>query len=371
MSTVYNSGILYKKIRNMASELGFAAVGCAKAEELGQEADLFDEAVEKGYFAGMTYLGRNIDKRRDPRLLLPGAKSVLVFLAPFGQEVKKDAHSEGCHDTSAVIHGRQMAVNLKISEFALGSDYHKVIKDKLYLIAQLIKDSYEESQESDSVADDMRKEPVCRVFTDSAPVLERAWAVRAGLGFIGKNNFLISPECGIKNFIGVIITKAELPYYQSNSAKSATAGKTGECKVPDESCVRGKTNPFVNGCGNCTRCIDACSQHALYAPFKLNAAKCLSYKTIESRSLAEQINRNWIFGCDDCMNACPWNSRNKQGWPEFSILKNLLGRTTPEFWESMTDSEFTEKFKETPLLRAGREKICASVKSYLCNAITD
>ncbi len=328
--------VLYGEITELAGRLGFAAVGCAKAEALGIEADRYEAAGSNGCFASMGYLERNTDKRRDPRLLVPGAESVLVFLAPFGDNAPKKPRGES-GETS-----------LRVSEFALGLDYHKVIKDKLYLIAKLIKDSYKErGSEGDCAPGNILEEPVCRVFTDSAPVMERAWAVRAGLGFIGKNNFLISPECGIKNFIGVIVTSAIFPYYRETDIKRQAI--------------------LDRGCGNCTRCIEACSQHALCAPYTLDASKCLSYKTIESRSLAEEVNRNWIFGCDDCMNACPWNSRNRSGWKEFSSLRTLVESTTPDFWEALEESDFMTLFKDSPLLRAGRKKICASIKSYLCS----
>lgn len=298
----------------MARETGFADCGCAPVAPLGgsKEECRYLEAERLGQFGQMEYLKRNVDKRMDPSLLLPDAKSVIVFLAPFS--------SGGCCKTED---------GLKISEFALGQDYHTAIKDKLFRIASLI-------------------EGHSRVFTDSAPVMERAWAVRAGLGFIGKNNFLISPKAGIKNFLGVIITTAELPYTD-------------------------KTVP--NGCGQCTRCLEACTRKALYAPFKVDATKCLSYKTIEApldeadnertrylegegeKRLSGTASQKWIFGCDDCMNACPWNRFNKDGWPEFTSNRPLLEKCTREFWENLTDEQFKSTFKDTPLLRAGLDKI--------------
>ena len=167
-------------------------------------------------------------------------------------------------------------------------------------------------------------------------MLERAWAVRAGIGFTGKNNFLISPKAGIKNFIGVILTRSELPYTD-------------------------KTVP--NGCGQCTKCLDACTQKALYEPFKVNASKCLSYKTIEEplegadEGRTKDFSEKWIFGCDDCMNACPWNKFNKEGWKEFSSKKALLEGLTREKWEEMTEEKFKEMFTGSPLERAGLDKI--------------
>ena len=299
---------LWKGILKMSEELGFADCGCAAVVPLdgSREAKRYLEAEESGHFGKMEYLKRNVDKRMDPALLLEGAKSVIVLLAPFS--------SGGCSLSSD---------GLKISEYALGQDYHIAIKERLYKIVAFIEEA-------------MGEKKSCRVFTDSAPVLERAWAVRAGIGFIGKNNFLISPKAGIKNFIGVILTKSELP----------STDKT----VP-------------NGCGQCTRCLDACSRKALYEPFKVNASKCLSYKTIEEplegadKGRTKNISEKWIFGCDDCMNACPWNRFNKEGWKEFSSKKALLEGLTREKWEKMTEGDFKEMFTGSPLERAGLDKI--------------
>ncbi|MBQ6311272.1 MAG: tRNA epoxyqueuosine(34) reductase QueG [Bacteroidales bacterium] len=298
---------LWNGIRTMSADLGFADCGCAQIVPLSGSAEegRYLEAEQMGHFGKMDYLKRNVDKRMDPTLLLPGAKSVIVFLAPFGG--KSIATEDG----------------LKYSSYALGNDYHKVIKDKLYLIASFI-------------GENCGQRKMSRVFTDSAPVMERAWAVRSGLGFIGKNNFLISPKAGIKNFIGIIITTAELPY-------------------PDKT--------VENRCGQCTRCLDACSRKALYAPFRVDASKCLSYKTIEEpldeadKERTDNLDSKWIFGCDDCADACPWNRFNKPGWPEFSSNKKFLESCNRDFWSRITEDEFLQNFKDSPLLRAGLAKI--------------
>lgn len=301
---------LWEGIRTLAADLGFADCGCARVVPLSgsREEGRYLEAGQMGHFGKMEYLKRNVDKRMDPTLLLEGAKSVIVFLAPFGGEslVTDDG--------------------LKISTYAVGEDYHKVIKDKLYHIVSFIEEMCGQKK-------------ICRVFTDSAPVMERSWAVRAGLGFIGKNNFLISPKAGIKNFLGVIITAAELPY----------SDKTAE-----------------NACGQCTRCLDACTRKALYAPFRIDASKCLSYKTIEEpledtgeadKGRTEDITPKWIFGCDDCADACPWNRFNKPGWSEFSSNREFLQKCNRDFWNRIGEEEFQRLFKDTPLLRAGLAKI--------------
>ncbi|MBO4692289.1 MAG: tRNA epoxyqueuosine(34) reductase QueG [Bacteroidales bacterium] len=306
---------LKERIRLLALELGFADVGFAKVHSLTDsvEESRFLEAERLGHFGRMEYLSRNFDKRMDPSLLVEGAKSVIVFLAPFSSPMDS-VNTNPCGHT-----------RLKVSQYAYGTDYHTVIKNKLYVIAQLLKNEVGATS---------------RVFTDSAPVMERAWGVRAGVGFIGKNNFLISPKVGIKNFIGIIITTAELPQSEILS-------------------------PSV-GCGSCTRCLDACSQKALYAPNKIDASKCLSYKTIEeplpaepdSNSMAKMSGcEKWIFGCDDCMNACPWNRFNRPGWEEFQVNRKLLENSTEEFWNNMGEEEFNTLFKDSPLKRAGLKKI--------------
>ena len=298
---------LWEGIQKMAAGLGFADCGCAHLAPLSgsREEKRYREAEQMGHFGKMEYLKRNVDKRMDPSLLLPDAKSVIVFLAPYSAE------SVTTQD------------GLRFSSYALGEDYHKIIKDKLYRIVSFIEETSGQKK-------------ICRVFTDSAPVMERAWAVKAGLGFIGKNNFLVSPRAGIKNFIGIILTRSELPYTD-------------------------KTVP--NGCGQCTKCLDACTQKALYEPFKVNASKCLSYKTIEEplegadEGRTKDFSEKWIFGCDDCMNACPWNKFNKEGWKEFSSKKALLEGLTREKWEEMTEEKFKEMFTGSPLERAGLDKI--------------
>jgi epoxyqueuosine reductase len=371
---------LFEKIKALSAELGFVACGCAKAEELVSEEEHYKSAEESGRFAGMDYLKRNMEKRFNPALLVPGAKSVLVFLAPFGRVSKPNKVENSNEQSSAPL----------ISEFARGIDYHIVIKDKLYKILQLISQettgvpnvlseaaipavsgAFSTTTEIDCCKSNIKN--VGRAFTDSAPVLERAWAVKAGLGFIGKNNFLISPEHGIKNFIGIIITTVVLPYYTDSCDSS-----TSDCYCSADGCNSGeegeKSSPSKNKeskCGTCTKCIDACSTGALSGGHFFDARKCLSYKTIEERLQAKTENvpckqkskaerdkkTKWIFGCDDCMNACPWNSKNKDGWPEFRTNEKLLAKATCEWWKNLDEQGFKRLFGETPLMRAGLKKI--------------
>lgn len=307
---------LYGVIKGMASELGFADFGCAAAEELPSSVrERYMESLENGCFAGMTYLGRNLEKRFNPGLLVEGAASILVFLAPYSLP-----------DSSPAPEG--------IAQYALGRDYHQVIKGKLFTMMGRLREMYPHFSG--------------RAFTDSAPVLEREWAVRAGLGFVGKNNFLISKSCGIKNFIGVIICNLHVS--------------------PTKDAEPEKYQKAAGGCGDCTRCLQACPSGALERAFYMDSRRCISYHTIENRNLASDISRGAvpdfngrIFGCDSCLDACPWNSRNLPGWGEFHENCPVLSGKGAGWWENLTQEEFGRIFKDSPLLRGGLENIRESV----------
>lgn len=303
---------LYGIIKGMASELGFADFGCAAAEQLPAPVrERYTRALEEGRLAGMAYMGRNLEKRFNPALLVEGAASILVFLAPYSLP-----------DNSPAPEG--------VAQYALGRDYHQVIKGKLFTIMERLKGMYPNFSG--------------RAFTDSAPVLEREWAVRAGLGFVGKNNFLISRSCGIKNFIGVIICNLHVP----------------ETKDAEPQ----KFRMAAGGCGDCTRCMQACPSGALEGAYCMDSRRCISYHTIENRTLAEDISRGVVpdfhgrlFGCDSCLDACPWNSRNLPGWDEFHENYPLLQEKGPQWWESLTQEEFGRIFKDSPLMRGGLENL--------------
>ena len=309
-STEQNKEI-WELICRLAMEAGFADWGAVAAEEVSTEQKCYYNAREAaGYFAELDYLKRNCSKRFNPALLVEGTKSIVLFLVPFGQEM-------------------EMGNPPYIAQYARGKDYHKVIKERLFTILATLKERFPEISG--------------RPFVDSAPVLERYWAMRAGLGFIGKNNFLISPKCGIRNFICSLFLNVELP--------------------PPDAADRRERTQGLPSCGACRRCLDACPTGALEAPFVLNANKCTSYLTVEKRHIQRQVEQQagqrqieqqqaggleahitdshslrqqrrynrmdllkegnaipvngWLFGCDCCMNACPWNSKNISSWPEF------------------------------------------------------
>lgn len=330
---------IWELICRLAMEAGFADWGAVAAEEVSTEQKCYYNAREAaGYFAELDYLKRNCSKRFNPAQLVEGTKSIVLFLVPFGQEM-------------------EMGNPPYIAQYARGKDYHKVIKERLFTILAALKERFPEISG--------------RPFVDSAPVLERYWAMRAGLGFIGKNNFLISPKCGIRNFICSLFLNVELPppdaaanasadVTASADATTACTGITATANAAD----RRERTQGLPSCGACRRCLDACPTGALEAPFVLNANKCTSYLTIEKRHIQQQVEQQqagqrqieqqqaggleahitdshslrqhrrynrmellkegnaipvngWLFGCDCCMNACPWNSKNISSWPEF------------------------------------------------------
>ena len=261
-STEQNKEI-WELICRLALEAGFADWGAVAAEEVSTEQKCYYNAREAaGYFAELDYLKRNCSKRFNPALLVEGTKSIVLFLVPFGQEMEMDNPPY-------------------IAQYARGKDYHKVIKERLFTILAALKEHFPEISG--------------RPFVDSAPVLERYWAMRAGLGFIGKNNFLISPKCGIRNFICSLFLNVELPPPDAaaNAADNATATAdasactsitatanatpacTGITATANAADMRERTQGLPS-CGACRRCLDACPTGALEAPFVLNANKCTS-----------------------------------------------------------------------------------------------
>lgn len=245
----------------------------------------------------MGYMARNIDKRLDPRILMPGARSVISVLQNY-------------------FPGETLPVkdNYKIAKYAYGRDYHDVIREKLNKLIIEIKKNYGECH--------------ARAFTDSAPVMEKAWAERAGLGWRGKNSLILHPEIGSFFFIGEIITDLELEY--------------NEVKVGDL-------------CGNCTRCIDACPTGAIIAPHRLDPRKCIAYFTLEYKGelpAGEKDKFNdWIYGCDICQDACPWNRKAKANHESAFLPNPLLKEMNKEKWEQLTEDQFNILFKNSAVKR--------------------
>ncbi len=295
-------------IKQKAKDLGFSACGISRADFLAEEKTSLEKWLAEQYHGEMAYMERNFDKRLDPRLLVENAKSVIsVLLNYFPEKAQEDT------------------VTPVLSKYAYGKDYHFVLKDKLHTLLKFIQ----------------KEIAACegRFFVDSAPVLDRAWAARAGLGWIGKNTNLISVEHGSFFFIGELIIDLNLD--------------------PDNKLVR-------NHCGNCTRCIDACPTGAIVEPYVLDARKCISYQTIEKKGdLDESLKgkfKNRVFGCDICQDVCPWNLKSvPHQVPEFKPHPGLL-KMRPEDWDQMERPLFNELFKNSAVKRTGFDGLKRNLK---------
>jgi epoxyqueuosine reductase len=287
-----------KLVKQLAKQLGFEFCGIAQAVKLDDDARRLDSWLSKGMHGSMTYMERYFDLRIDPTKLVPGARSVITLLLNYFPD------TEQRNDTP------------KISKYAYGKDYHEVIKEKLNHLLELLKQQVGEIHG--------------RGFVDSAPVLERSWAQRSGLGWIGKNGNLINKQAGSFFFIATLITDLDL--------------------IPDDHFVK-------DLCGTCTRCVDACPTDAILPGKVVDGSKCISYFTIELKEMLipeEMKGRfdNWIFGCDICQDVCPWNRFARPTKEiEFTPLPGILDISTNE-WERMTEEKFKTIFRQSPLTRS-------------------
>ncbi|MDP3914345.1 MAG: tRNA epoxyqueuosine(34) reductase QueG [Bacteroidota bacterium] len=284
-------------IKAKARELGFQDCGISRAKFLDAEKDRLLNWLADEMHGEMNYMANNLDKRLDPRLLVENARSVISVLLNYFPAEKQT-------DPAAPV----------LSKYAYGTDYHFVMKDKL---GELLRFIQEEIAPCES-----------RCFVDSAPVLDRAWAARAGLGWIGKNTNLISPEHGSFFFIGELIIDLELP--------------------ADNKVVR-------DHCGNCTRCIDACPTQAIVAPYILDARRCISYQTIENHGeIDPELKgkfKNRVFGCDICQDVCPWNLKSEiHHEPAFSPDFKLMNLRKSD-WDEMDKPLFNELFRNSAVKR--------------------
>ena len=291
-----------KWIVEEAERLGFDACGIAHATALEEESAHVEQWLEDGREGEMGYLTRNKEKRYDPRLLVEGTKSIVTVLYNY---FPKQQIGDGEH--------------YKIAKYAYGADYHDVLKRKLRLLLEHI-----ETQTG--------KLEGTRIFVDSAPVLDRAWAVRCGLGFIGKNTTLIHPKKGSFFFIGHLFLPIALD-------------ETGK--------------PLSNHCGNCTKCIDACPTGALGTPFHIDARKCISYLTIEYKGSLDHLDPNsfngWMYGCDICQDVCPYNRFSLPNIePEFQPSEQLMAMREND-WKNLTKADSDALFKHSAMQRAGYE----------------
>lgn len=287
-----------QKIKTKALELGFTKVGIARAEALGDEAVHLLEWLNRGYHASMAWMTRHADKRSDPRVIVPGAKSVICVAMNYYTPQQ---------------HSNDRGVG-KISRYAWGDDYHDILTERL-------KKLYEWMQGEFPGVDS-------RYYVDTGPLMEKVWAQRAGIGWIAKHTNVITQDVGSWVFLGELITTLDLDY--------------------DE--------PATDHCGTCTLCIDACPTDAIVEPYVVDSNKCLSYLTIEHRggitgAVTEKF-ENWVYGCDICQDVCPWNHKFSLPSGESGFLPRE-GNVAPtlEKWKDMTQEKFSEQFKGSPIKR--------------------
>ncbi len=287
-------------IKSAAANMGFSFCGIAKAEFLEDEAPRLEEWLQKGYQGKMSYLENYFDKRLDPRLLVPGAKSIITLGYNYYP-------SEDLAQNSS----------LKIAKYAYGEDYHFVIKDKLKALLEELRLSIGEIDG--------------RAFVDSAPVMERAWAQRAGMGWVGKNSLLLNKQMGSFFFLAELIIDLELDY----------------------------DSPIKDYCGTCTACMDACPTEAIPEPYVVDGSKCISYFTIELKeAIPEEVKGkfdNWIFGCDICQDVCPWNRFSKPHQEKKFEPSDELKNLSKNDWKEITTEVFQQVFKKSAVKRTKLE----------------
>ena len=295
-------------IKKTAARLDFDYCGIAKAVRLDDDAFRLEEWLQKGMQGSMQYMEKYFDQRIDPAKLVPGAKSVITLLKNYYPDQQQQDNAP------------------KISKYAFGKDYHEVIKEQLNNLLESIKEQVGDING--------------RGFVDSAPVLERTWAQRSGLGWVGKNGNLITKQSGSFYFIATLITDLELHY----------------------------DDPFIKDfCGTCTKCIDACPTDAILPDKVVDGSKCISYFTIELKEMlipGEMKGKfdNWMFGCDTCQDVCPWNRFSHPNQEvNFIPLPEILNLSTKE-WQEITEDGFRKIFNNSPLRRSKFKGIQRNLK---------
>lgn len=302
-----NSSRTTSKIKQETKRLGFDFCGISKADFLKEEAPRLEAWLNKGMHGSMQYMENHFDKRLDPRLLLPGAKSVISLMLNYYPAQKQSNDSL-----------------YKISKYAYGKDYHKVIKKKLKQLAAFIE------KEVGQVS--------FKMCIDSAPVMDKAWAKKSGLGWMGKNANIINKQSGSFYFIAELILDIELEY----------------------------DGPVKDYCGTCTKCIDACPTGAITDPYVVDGSKCISYFTIELKenipdTYKDKFN-DWIFGCDICQDVCPWNSFSQpHREPLFNTSADLLNMNKEE-WENISETTFDTVFSGSAVKRTKYSGLKRNIK---------
>ncbi len=295
-----NAQDLTRAVKNKALKLGFDACGISRAEFMEPEARRLEEWLNQGRHGTMSWMENHFDKRVDPTKLVPGSKSVISVIGSYYHPSQKNHTSP------------------KIAKYAHGRDYHKVFKGKLKELFQF----------TESIVGEING----RFFVDSAPVLDKAWAVRSGLGWLGKNSNVLNKDIGSFFFIGELIIDVDFSY----------------------------DSPTTDHCGTCTKCIDACPTDAIYEPYRVDSNKCISYLTIELKEqIPEQFRDDigdWMYGCDICQDVCPWNSKpSETQFDDFLPREKILNKDI-NYWRELSNEQYDELFQGSAIRRAKFEK---------------
>jgi epoxyqueuosine reductase len=300
---------LAKAIKEKALELGFLDCRFAQARALSEESEHLQAYLNADYHGSMGYLERNVEKRLDPRELVPGCQTVISLAYNYYPSAVQADNSP------------------KIAKYAYGEDYHRVVKDQAFQLFDFIRQCDPQSQG--------------RVFVDSAPVMERQWAALSGLGWIGKNSLLLRKGEGSYFFLAEILCSTALPADQA----------------------------VTDHCGSCTACIDACPTQAIVQPGVIDSRSCISYLSIEQKEdlspEQEQMLNGWAFGCDVCQDVCPWNRfASAHQEPRFDPTGTWTNWTSQE-WAALSPESWNEHFGHSPITRTGFEKFQAQIQASL------
>lgn len=299
-----------QQVRQFAYELGFDGCGFSRAGRLEPEERKLEEWLNQGRHSQMQWMEKNFDKRVDPTKLVPGAKTVVSVIAGYNYpESKKQIYETG---------------KPKIAKYAQGRDYHKVFKKKLAHLFEFCREVIGSIEG--------------RIFVDSAPVLDKAWAVRSGLGWLGKNAMVMNQQHGSFFLIGEMIVDAEFTYDEVTT----------------------------DHCGTCTRCIDACPTDAIYEPYRVDADKCISNWNIEMKDELDDTKGSamgeWMFGCDICQDVCPWNRKARHGRIEDLKPRRGIPDKSLEEWEELEQEEYEKLFNGSTIRRAKYPKLISNIR---------
>ena len=292
-------------IKDVAKKAGFDACGIASPTILEKDSQYLKQWLSENKQGNIKYLEKNIEQKTDIRKLLENTKSVIALIQNYYPEKKQNENTY-----------------YKIAKYAWGNDYHTVMKEKANTFIETLQTKYKKAK--------------FKIFVDSNTILEKAWAARCGIGWIGKNTLLINKENGSFLFICIVLTDLELNYNEI----------------------------LEDNCGNCNECIDACPAKAVETPFHLNASKCIAYHTIENHISEENSNTNkWIYGCDICQDVCPWNQHIPFTKEEaFSPNPDILNMTSKQ-WETLDEKTFNKLFSKSAVKRIGFEKMKNNIKN--------